>query len=343
LSAVGTPLTAPSLRRPAGFGLSLIAPELLSRALESDRGRAFLAVRYGASRSALSVDPVPVLEVPCPVLGSGPAVEVWRSPGPVVTRRRGAFACSENGEVMFAAAVRPLGEDLEADTLTLYREMLAMVADAGYPGLIRVWNYVPDINGEQCGVERYKRFSAGRAHGYEERYGIPAERNFPASSAVGTGGDALVICLVAAREPGRHIENPRQISAYRYPPCYGAKSPSFARGTLLPPPLGNAFFLSGTASVVGHESRHQGDLLRQLHETLRNIGTLSETVGASSALSTPDLAHFSYVKTYVRRPDDFPSIRDALTPSLPPGVPRIWLAADICRAELLLEIEGVAL
>lgn len=343
LSAISTPSTAPSLKRPAGFGLSLIAPEALASTSAGDRGRIFLAVRYGAPRAALSTDPLPVLEIPCPVLGGGPSIELWRSPSPVTVTRHGPFACAENGELMFAAAVRPLGHDLEADTLALYREMLAMVVESGYPGLIRVWNYVPDINGEQEGTERYKRFSAGRARGYEERYGIPAERNFPASSAVGTTGDALVLCLVSARKPGRHLENPRQVSAYRYPPCYGAKSPSFARGTLLPPPLGEAFFLSGTASVVGHASCHEGNLLRQLDETLRNIETLSATVGASSARVGPDLPHFSYLKTYVRRPSDFAAVRDALSSRLGPAVPRIWIGADICRAELLLEIEGVAL
>jgi len=56
-----------------------------------------------------------------------------------------------------------------------------------------------------------------------------------------------------------------------------------------------------------------------------------------------DLARFDYVKTYLRRPSDLAAVRGALTPRLGPAASTIWLEADICRADLLLEIEGVAL
>ena len=38
-----------------------------------------------------------------------------------------------------------------------------------------------------------------------------------AASAVGADGDALVVHVVASREPGRAVENPRQVAAWRYP------------------------------------------------------------------------------------------------------------------------------
>lgn len=301
------------------------------------------AVRYGAPRAALAVETIPLLDVPNRVLSDGPAIELWHSPEPVRVRRSGRFVCADNGTALFGAAICPLAEDLEGETLALYRELLELLAQSGSAAPQRLWNYLPDINGEQRGVERYKRFSAGRARAFEAAFGIPAERHFPASSAIGTTGDALVVAFLAAREPGRHVENPRQVSAFRYPPQYGEKSPSFARGTLAPAALGHAFLLSGTASVVGHESRHQGDVLRQLHETLDNIETLSATVSSVSARPAVDLARFDYVKTYLRHPSDFPAVRDTLTPRLGPAASKVWLEADICRAELLLEIEGIAL
>ncbi len=327
----------------AGFGLSLARADELEAAARRDAGRLLFAVRYGAPRAALADSPFPIIDIPNPVLGDGPSVELWRSPEPVRVRRHGRFVCAENGTVLFAAAVYPLGDDLETDAVALYRDLLAVAADSGYPAMQRLWNYLPGINGEQHGVERYKRFSAGRARGYEERFGVPAEQHFPASTAIGSTGDALVVTFLAAREPGRHVENPRQVSAFRYPSQYGEKSPSFARGTLSPAALGHAFLLSGTASVVGHESRHEGDVRRQLDETVRNIETLSEAVGAVSARPAPSLACFDYVKTYLRHPSDFPAVRDALAPRLGPSTSAVWLEADVCRAELLLEIEGIAL
>ena len=342
-SSTASAARAVSAARRAGFGLSVVPQEGLLEAVRRDAARLLFAVRYGAPRAALTTDPVPILDVPNRVLGGGPSVELWHSPEPVHVRRSGRFFCADNGTVLFGAALCPLGSDLEAETVEIYRELLEIAAQSGSASLQRLWNYLPDINGDQRGVERYKRFSAGRARAFEGVFGIPAERHFPASSAIGTTGDTLVVAFLAAREPGRHVENPRQVSAFRYPPQYGEKSPSFARGTLSPAALGHAFLLSGTASVVGHESRHEGDVLRQLQETLRNIETLSATVGTVSVRPALDLARFDYVKTYLRRPSDLAAVRGALTPRLGPAASTIWLEADICRADLLLEIEGVAL
>jgi len=327
----------------AGFDLSLVSAEALTAVARHDAGRLLAAVRYGAPRAAMVELPFPVIDVPNPVLGDGPSVELWRSPEPVRVRRNGRFVCAENGTVLYAAAVVRVGDDLEADAVSLYRELLAIAAAAGCPAMQRLWNYVPDINGIQSGVERYKRFSAGRARGYEERFGASAERFYSASTAIGTTGDALVVTCLAAREPGRHVENPRQVSAFHYPPEYGNRSPSFARGTVSPAALGHAFLLSGTASVVGHESRHPGDPRRQLDETVRNIVTLSEVVGEVWGRSALHLARFDHVKTFIRHRADFPAVHEMLAPRLGPSTSSIWLQADVCRAELLLEIEGVAL
>lgn len=343
LSATSSPHPAvPAVRRD-GFGLSLVPREGLAEAVRRHAGRLLFAVRYGMPRAAISADAAPVLDVPNPVLGDGPSMELWLSPEPVRVRREGRFLCAGNGTVLFGAAVCPLAGDLEAETLAVYRELLELLPRSDAASLQRIWNYLPDINGDQRGVERYKRFSAGRARAFEAAFGAPAERHFPASSAIGTAGDALVVAFLAAREPGRHVENPRQVSAFRYPPQYGEKSPSFARGTLSPAALGHAFLLSGTASVVGHESRHEGDVLLQLEETLRNIETLAGAVGVVSTRRGPDLARFDYVKTYLRRSSDLPAVRGALLPHLAPAAATVWLEADICRAELLLEIEGLAL
>ncbi len=343
MSAMSTPTSAAPAARRSGFGLSLAPREGLVEAVQRDARGLLFAIRYGMPRAALVADPVPVLDVPNPVLGDGPSMELWHSPEPVQVRRWGRFVCAGNGTVLFGAAVCPLANDLEAETHALYRELLEVLSLSGQATLQRIWNYLPDINGEQGGVERYKRFSAGRARAFESAFGIPAERHFPASSAIGTTGDTLVVAFLAAREPGLHVENPRQVSAFRYPPQYGEKSPSFARGTLSPAALGHAFLLSGTASVVGHESHHEGDVLRQLQETLRNIETLSAAVGAISTRPPLTLSCFDYLKAYLRHPSDFPAVHDALVPRLGRAASTIWLEADICRAELLIEIEGLAL
>ena len=61
------------------------------------------------------------------------------------------------------------------------------------------------------------------------------------------------------------VENPRQVSAYRYPPTYGPRvADLLARGAGRTSAAATiALFISGTASIVGHETVHQGDVRAQ--------------------------------------------------------------------------------
>ncbi len=339
-----TPTVEPSFSaRGAGVTLRVGPAERMEDALARRRGRVLMAVRYGGPASGLRDADHPFIEVPNPVLCGAPRVEIWETPERAALFRRGDLAWAEDGRALFGCRCRRVGDDIEKDALETYRELLALLDERGYPGLQRVWNYVPRINEDQRGVERYKRFNVGRARGFEERFGKAAERQFSAASAVGTIGDTLIVCFAAGREPGTHLENPRQIRAPRYPPDYGPKSPSFARGTFAPAGWGQALFLSGTGSVVGHETRHRGDPLGQLGEVLTNIDALLDRAVARSGWRRLDIVRFGLLKTYVRSPEHFPAIRDALARRLDPSTPAIYLKADLCRTDLLLEIEGVSL
>ncbi|HEX7807415.1 MAG TPA: Rid family hydrolase, partial [Thermoanaerobaculia bacterium] len=152
--------------------------------------------------------------------------------------------------------------------------------------------------------------------------------DLPAASAVGMRGRGLVTYYLAAREAGVQVENPRQVAAYHYPPQYGPKSPSFSRATM----WGGMVFVSGTSSVIGHQTVHHGDVDAQLDETLRNIevvlGQTNRTLGNVVA-----------AKTYVRNAADRDRIASRLAEVFPVN---LYLEADICRKDLLLEIECVA-
>src|SRR5690606_22644408 len=100
--------------------------------------------------------------------------------------------------------------------------------------------------------------------------------------------------------------NPRQLDPWRYPREYGPQSPSFARAMLPPANADLPLLLSGTASIVGHVSLHEGQPLAQLDELLANLDSLV----ASAREQRPALPeHFnagSRLKTYVRDRDDLP-------------------------------------
>ena len=179
-------------------------------------------------------------------------------------------------------------------------------------------------------AERYRLFCAGRAqaladHGYDSRH-------YSAASAVGNVGDALVIYMLASREPGRHVENPRQVSAYAYPRQYGPRPPSFARATLKHWRDTCHLYVSGTASILGHRSTAPGDVAGQLPVTFGNIDRLVSAADVDGQLDA--------MRVYVRDPATLEPIMAAVG-EYAPTASVVYLRADICRSELALEIEGV--
>jgi chorismate lyase / 3-hydroxybenzoate synthase len=264
------------------------------------------------------------LTLPLPQLGSEPLVEAWPARREPERGSANGIDWAHDGEVLFGA-VAVDGDAIEAMTKDVYARSIAFVRDAGYPYFLRMWNHVGDINAHDGGRERYQLFCAGRHDAFAEA-GYHLSTDLPSASAVGMSGRGLMTYFVASREAGVQIENPRQVAAYRYPPAYGPKSPSFSRATV----FGETVFVSGTSSVVGHASVHHADVAGQLEETLRNIEAVLARAGAESVIAA---------KTYVRRAADYEQIAQRLE-----GVfaQNLYVQADICRAELLLEIEAVA-
>jgi chorismate lyase/3-hydroxybenzoate synthase len=273
-----------------------------------------------------------VVRVALAQLGGEPLSELWHAPGPMRSGTAGEVGWAATDELVFAAISAPAGEgpSLDAASRFAYVEVLATTARLGCPHLLRAWNVVPGINRSEDGLERYRRFCRGRAEAFEAHLGPAFEAQLPASSAVGSADGELVVWVLAARAAGVPRENPRQVSAWAYPPIYGPRSPSFARATRCPRgAAGERLLLSGTASIVGHRTVHAGNLLAQLDETVRNLEQLLEGRALSS------------LKIYVRHAADGPVVRSALERRLG-ALPALYLQADICRRELLVEVEGVA-
>lgn len=290
------------------------------------RGRGLLAhMVFGAS------DPDAIVHHGLQPLARSTAHEIWQTESPEVADRDGAIAWRASEHVLFGSATVSMTGDAAQATRGLYHEIFECLRARGFPHLLRAWHYLPRINVGEGDREHYKRFCLGRAQAFDECRGLSEQ--LPAGTAIGSrAGDDLLIYFLAARVPGRQVENPRQVSAFKYPRRYGPREPLFSRAMLWSQGSDTRLLISGTASIVGHESRHHGDLLGQLHETWRNLECLCESAGVSQALA---------LRVYVRHEADYPAIRAFLTPRLPADVPVLYLHADICRLELLLEIEGV--
>ena len=296
---------------------------------------------FGAlAPSSAAIDDPRYLHVPLsPLREAAAPYEVWRSAGPVATGREGAIRYSHDGALMFGVLEweEPDGGILHASAHA-YAALVAFWRDSDYPHLLRIWNYFDAITLGEGDSVRYRQFCVGRVQGL----GDVDTRTLPAATAIGSrdGRRVLQVYWLAAREPGLPLENPRQVSAYRYPREYGPQSPTFARA-LLPPSPRVPLLLSGTASIVGHASQHADSLRAQLDETLTNLDSLLGAARERAPTLSPHLDGTSRLKVYVRDATDADAVAAQLEARLGTRVPWLMLHADVCRRELLVEIEGM--
>jgi hypothetical protein len=85
-----------------------------------------------------------------------------------------------------------------------------------------------------------------------------------------------------------------------------------------------------------------GDVVAQAHETITNIESVLEGANRltdQAKFHLPDLA----CRVYARCPEDLPRLRAALTARAGVELNAVYLQADVCRSDLLLEIEGCAM
>jgi len=313
--------------------------------------RASIASEARPERLPNGASVAPPLEVAAnlPQLGSHRLVEVWCGAGEIERGREGDLEFAHDGTSLFGSIELEVGMGGASASATrhAYGAILAFLTRRGYPHPLRMWNVIPDIHGTEAEIERYQQFCAMRSRAFEACYGSGFPRRLCASSAVGSRDSKLLVYFLAARLPGRHWENPRQVSAYEYPLRYGPRSPSFARATsLVTGSCGTSsltVFVSGTASIVGHESRHEGEAALQLAETLCNLEILVARAcgGELRPVGPSALASLSALKVYVRDAADLECLRWGLEERARPSAETLFLEADICRRELLVEVEGV--
>ncbi len=273
-------------------------------------------------------------------LGGTSRFETWRDGAQVRSAAAASISARvvQSQEFQFGHLVQPMPPAaIEDATEAAYRELLESSVRAGYPHLLRVWNYFGAINDGDGDRECYRRFCIGRARA------IPTEpaTGYAAATAIGIPGSRAELHLswLAARRPGVPIENPRQVSAWEYPRDYGPVAPGFSRAMLLEwndPPL---LLVSGTASVVGHESRH-AEALAQLDEALLNLEhVLARAAARLGVESRPGAA--TLLRVYLRDPAESAAIQARLLARFGGTVPFMLLQGDICRRELLVELEAV--
>jgi len=303
----------------------------------ADDQRTLARISFGKTHQ-IDQDPRSITIGQPALLGPSP-LEHWQSTRPVETGWHQEIGFVTDGRFLFGHLLleETPGRSLETPAHHAYTTILNCLDSFGGLHLLRVWNVVDAINQTETGLERYRSFCIGRSRALADQ-GF-ADQALPAASGVGSEAPGLMISFIAAPDPGRQIENPRQLSAFRYPPMHGPRSPSFSRAlTYQLADDRRLLFISGTASIVGHETVHVGSLEKQFEETCRNL----DAVMASADPSGGDRCELQALRVYISHEEDAPATMAACRRQFGDDLPIIPLKSAICRRELLVEIEGVA-
>ena len=305
-------------------------------------------IQYGDSPAEVAATELPQLSVTSKCWGQSSPSLIISSDAPVSYWTASGLQYAFDGQTLFAtvvfpeAAIQSTGGDVHALEKIVYRaytQIFELMRLLGVGHLWRTWNYLSDINDDADGMERYRQFNIGRHQAFGENLSI-AHRGMPAACALGTAPPGLLCAILAGHAGFEQIENPRQKSAYEYPVQYGPRSPTFSRAILVPKEAGNHLLVSGTASIVGHTSVHLGDVAAQTLEAVNNLRTIVSEANGRQPHAQFVLQNLDFV-VYVRHAHDFAIVEPILAAQIKgPDNSIAYLQADICRKELLVEIEA---
>jgi chorismate lyase/3-hydroxybenzoate synthase len=291
-------------------------------------------IGYGAPTPGLLAASHAFTPAPLSPITGEAVFEIWTAPGKLQALQAGSVSGKFNEHLAFGAAIVSEQDGLETGAERAYLDIFDFLKASGGKVPLRFWNYPVAITGDDNGLERYRRYNIGRHRAFVARL---EQEQPPAATAVGGHGGASIIYFLAASEAATPVENPRQVSAYHYPRIYGPRSPSFSRASIYVQNDAACLFVSGTASIVGHETRHEGDLAGQIAETAKNLRAVIEEAEKRSVI--PLRGEWA-LKIYLHDAAALPLVAPVADAVFGAGAQRIYLRGDICRRELLVEIEA---
>lgn len=300
-----------------------------------------------------------------PCSGAAIAIEVWATGGKTVYVERplpnvlqvsmGNVTWTHCGGI----TPRNKAASVYAQSLDAFRQMKQKLKDAGVEmdHLIRTWLYLGNITGPEGDLERYMELNRARTDFYE---GVKFGRGhvmagvrqavYPASTGIGMCGSGITMSATAIDTDRKDVfilplENPQQTPVYEYEAVYSPKSPKFVRA--MAEAIGDyvVIWISGTASIVNSKTLHTGNPGKQADQTLTNIELLLSQKnlarhGAPGAGAT--LRDLAKLRVYVKHLKDYPAIRKVCEKRCGKDIPIIYVVADVCRSDLLVEMEGLA-
>lgn len=282
-----------------------------------------------------------MLSIPVATLGQEQLIEQWLGVDVSHAATIDDWQYYSNDQYLIASVPTSLLDNMQIDqaTETAYTLLFEKISLWGYPHLVRTWNFFSDITFGHSALDNYQLFCSGRARAYEQAALVPT--TYPAATVIGTSEPGLYVYFIASKASGIGIENSQQVSAFHYPAEYSQDPPLFSRAVLHRNRHQEILFISGTASITGHSTQYADDVNRQMEVCINNIENLLSTAIVEHQFLPTTLQECAHLKVYLRHAEHLETIRTHIRLYLGPTVPVYYLQGDMCRSDLLVEIEAL--
>lgn len=249
---------------------------------------------------------------------------------------------NEAGRFLYAGGFQGdvAGASIEEQSRDVFEQIGKVLEKEGFPinSIVRQWNYIERITAYEDGDQHYQSFNNARAAFYKK---TDWASGYPAATGIGADRGGILVDFDAAllkREGDwiTPIDNKLQVAAHEYSKnvlknaADKKETPKFERAKSLTISGKPLVYISGTAAIRGEASLKDVGVEEQLRITMENI---SELTGETEPVM---------LRVYLKNKEDF-AASEALLKQMVPELPVSYLLADVCRDELLIEIEGVSI
>lgn len=223
---------------------------------------------------------------------------------------------------------------VEAQSIEVFQQLndILKIEHCTPDQIVRQWNYIENITGNDGSRQRYQEFNDMRSSFYAQ---TKWDNGYPAATGIGTSkGGVMIDADVLINYQTLPIDNPLQVAAYEYSErvLSGERqkpktTPKFERARKVLNSPYNWTYISGTAAIRGEQTIDE-DIEEQTYLTLDNM---EQMIGKS----------ISHIRVYVKH-KALARKAESIISKRYPAVPTIYITGDICRDNLLIEIEGIA-
>lgn len=260
----------------------------------------------------------------------------------------------KNGKELILSGVNFIAGNREQEAVKVFDTVFSILERENFQPkhIVRQWNYIESIlkNIEVEGkiYQNYQIFNEVRNTyyaSYFKKYG------YPAATGIGMQYGGLLINLIAFKPNAQSeiipIDNPKQIASYNYHQKIlvgnslnkeNKSAPNFERAKLISSNGSSSLYVSGTASIIGEKTYGINNIEIQTRTTLQNIETLYQQVEDREDIHIQPNNQPKYIRVYLKNGEDLHTVKH-ICQSHFNNTPMVFVKADVCRDNLLVEIE----